>query len=766
MKRNLTALLSIILAICLMLSFVSCGEAQGEQGEQGEQGIQGERGEKGEKGEKGEQGESGIQGAPGQTGETGKDGATPTISVSDDGYWVINGVKTEHKAIGVDGEDGEDGKDGDKGDTPTIAIDNDGYWVINGKKTEYKAIGKDGEDGDDGKTPTIEISDDGYWIINDKKTEYKAIGVDGKNGEDGEDGKNGKDGTSTTITIDSDGYWVINGEKTEYKAVGEDGEDGDDGKTPTIEISDDGYWIIDGKKTDYKAEPKICEHTYGAYVKEFEGVGCVAICVEKAVCTKCGDTSQKFTQINNHSYISTVIAATCAEYGYTLYECENCDSEYKDQFTEKVQHNYEDFCTLISTCKSYEKLRKCTVCEDLKLIRLEPENNHKFVNRKCIYCGIDEAGWSGSVATSFSGGSGTETDPYLISSGEELAFLAHVVNTGAQNGEFKYYKNLYYKLTNDIDLNGLEWDPIGCYYYDGGHKFAGCFDGDGHSIYNMKITEAKDPLYRNFGLFGFVSGTIENVYLTDFSIDMSLQLTSAGYVGGIAGRLEGGSVKNCHAKGNISVVVPAQASLNELYVGGLVGFGTSGSVGTITDCSMEGSVTVNSDAADNEITVGGLIGYYGGGTISNCYAISDVKVIATTTTTQSPSVTVGGLVGSSWQGTIENCYAKGKIVAQCASNAEYNLAEVGGLAGSVGAQKHIISNSYAEVDMIVSSQTIHVGGLTGASNGTIEECYAIGDIKASGSQISSGELSGAPVSGSTISDCYSFIYIQEITVTE
>ena len=73
-----------------------------------------------------------IEMISGKDGAPGKDGETPTVEISDDGYWVINGVKTEHKAIGTDGKDGIDGEDG-----------------------------KNGTPGKDGVTPTIEISDDG-----------------------------------------------------------------------------------------------------------------------------------------------------------------------------------------------------------------------------------------------------------------------------------------------------------------------------------------------------------------------------------------------------------------------------------------------------------------------------------------------------------------------------------------------------------------------------------------------------------------------------
>ena len=55
--------------------------------------------------------------------------------------------------------------------------------------------------------------------------------------------------------------------------------------------------------------------------------------------------------------------------------------------------------------------------------------------------------WDGSIAAGFAGGSGTEDDPYLISNGSELAYLAQQVNSGNS------YENVHFKLTNDIYLN-------------------------------------------------------------------------------------------------------------------------------------------------------------------------------------------------------------------------------------------------------------------------------------------------------------------------
>ncbi len=87
-------LLLLILALVLAFSLIACGDDEVVEGPQGEQGIQGEKGDKGDTGAKGDKGDKG------DAGKDGKDGVTPTIEISDDGYWVINGVKTDVKASG------------------------------------------------------------------------------------------------------------------------------------------------------------------------------------------------------------------------------------------------------------------------------------------------------------------------------------------------------------------------------------------------------------------------------------------------------------------------------------------------------------------------------------------------------------------------------------------------------------------------------------------------------------------------------------------
>ena len=149
--------------------------------------------------------------------------------------------------------------------------------------------------------------------------------------------------------------------------------------------------------------------------------------------------------------------------------------------------------------------------------------------------------WHGGRAI-WAHGTGTEGDPILIESADNLAYLAYVVNKGYDT------KDLYFRLTTDIDLNGsadLQWTPIGCgtggkwfsedgcfrgfpsygSFYDGViPSFHGHFDGGEHSISNIYIDNSEGFYVNDIGLFGMAEGireggetypaVIENVFVT------------------------------------------------------------------------------------------------------------------------------------------------------------------------------------------------------------------------------------------------------------
>ncbi len=137
---------------------------------------------------------------------------TPTVEISEDGYWIINGEKTEHKAIGKDGQNGKDGKDGVDGKDGKDGVDG-----TNGTD------GKDGQNGTDGKTPSITIGENGHWYINGIDTGLSAIGKDGQDGTDGKDGATGTDGKG--VYIGYNGYIWNGTEQTSYKVSKEQDEE-------------------------------------------------------------------------------------------------------------------------------------------------------------------------------------------------------------------------------------------------------------------------------------------------------------------------------------------------------------------------------------------------------------------------------------------------------------------------------------------------------------------------------------------------------------
>ena len=111
-------------------------------------------------------------------------------------------------------------------------------------------------------------------------------------------------------------------------------------------------------------------------------------------------------------------------------------------------------------------------------------------------------------APSFSGGTGTQGDPWLIASQADLSALAEFLNSGnaatfdTEADGVGNCHGYYFKQTADIDLTGVAWEPIG---YSGDYYFAGNYDGDGHSITNA-VSNRKSWTRYGFATAGSFSG--------------------------------------------------------------------------------------------------------------------------------------------------------------------------------------------------------------------------------------------------------------------
>lgn len=101
-------------------------------------------------------------------------------------------------------------------------------------------------------------------------------------------------------------------------------------------------------------------------------------------------------------------------------------------------------------------------------------------------------------AQSFSGGTGTQADPYLISTHADLTALANHVNSGSGG-----YSGTWFKQTADIDMNGVNWTPIGDIEGSTGtHRFYGNYDGNHKRISNLSYNGSGVG-----GLFGYVGNS-------------------------------------------------------------------------------------------------------------------------------------------------------------------------------------------------------------------------------------------------------------------
>ena len=143
----------------------------------------------------------------------------------------------------------------------------------------------------------------------------------------------------------------------------------------------------------------------------------------------------------------------------------------------------------------------------------------------------------------FSGGSGTEEAPWIISSVDELLAFAASVNDGSCYG----YAGSFIRLDADLDLKKVDWKPIGTMedMENGTTMFLGDFNGNGHTISNLTYHTDEDQPVIAAGLFGMSSGDVHDLKLKDADVEV---LDPNGMaIGGVVGYEMGGTLYNLEA---------------------------------------------------------------------------------------------------------------------------------------------------------------------------------------------------------------------------
>lgn len=173
-------------------------------------------------------------------------------------------------------------------------------------------------------------------------------------------------------------------------------------------------------------------------------------------------------------------------------------------------------------------------------------------------------------------GSGTESDPYLITSAEELKAMRDLVNSTYFN---PIYGHAYYRQTEDITLQKNEsWTPIGLGYdgTDGSgnynyqtRMFYGIYDGNQHTIYDLTVKKN----YKYAGMFGYIRGdqaVVKNLVVvgTVYTRESS---EGGGCAGGITGGVHyGAAIENCAFIGNVTGNSSAGGISGTIWMGGSI----------------------------------------------------------------------------------------------------------------------------------------------------------------------------------------------------
>lgn len=336
-----------------------------------------------------------------------------------------------------------------------------------------------------------------------------------------------------------------------------------------------------------------------------------------------------------------------------------------------------------------------------------------------------------SMAQTFGGGSGTEADPYLITSVEQLQEI--------QNSGLGQVEGNFFRLENDLDMTGVEWNPI--------QSFVANFDGNGKTISNFAITSGNSGV----GLFSSANtpGVIKNLILRDANVlagnwsavlvgtngnwerggatitdckvynvtisgadcigviagvctgdiggcevyNGNVTATGNNGTGGIVGRCESTAahyVANCVYQGMVA---------GQQWVGGIVGFTqfNDGSIHAISNNAFYGTVSANGEAA------AGIVAYQQGQsnvTIANNMAIGEVSAA------NGP----GLLSGSPIDGKIDGNFAIGTVTQT----------GEGTWAGGINAtQYQLTKNCYFAGNVTGAT---HCGAITGRPWGAVTHC--------------------------------------------
>lgn len=202
--------------------------------------------------------------------------------------------------------------------------------------------------------------------------------------------------------------------------------------------------------------------------------------------------------------------------------------------------------------------------------------------------------WADITPTAPANGSGTENDPYQISTNEELYWFANQINN---EDEF----SINGILTADITVNAGSFDADGSWSEDGTPVswtpfsfFMGTFDGNGHTISGLYVNGSDKTAFCG----SLNSGTIKNLGIVNSYFNCGNRGAA------LCGQNNAGTITACY--------VSSSTIKGNYWIGCICGQ----NIGTITSCYSTGTATGNN-------FVGSICGQ-NASSVSNCYSTQSV----------------------------------------------------------------------------------------------------------------------------------------------
>ena len=206
--------------------------------------------------------------------------------------------------------------------------------------------------------------------------------------------------------------------------------------------------------------------------------------------------------------------------------------------------------------------------------------------------------WHGDIATGFAEGSGTETDPYIISTGSELAFLARAAQSNDAN-----YNTKHYKLKNDIVLNNIyvpnwyEQEGLNSWVINSqSGAFKGTLDGDGYVI--------KGLYKKGSGHTALFSCAGKGAVIKNLGIESSYFEVTGNTAGTFASKISGPvAFSNCYVADTVTVIGnTAGGFVGQSWFGGTV-------AASFTDCYSAASIkSTTADSWWQPLNQGAFVG--------------------------------------------------------------------------------------------------------------------------------------------------------------